>query len=99
MATKASKALQVEAAASENSEKREKVIEFKGHKFTVSLDPMDWGYDTMDALAENKLAAALDGMLGEDNARRFKALKPTLREAVDVLNQISADAGADDAGN
>jgi hypothetical protein len=76
-----------------------RVVEFKGVTFEVSLDPMDWGYDTMDALNDNRLAAAIDGMLGEENARKFKRLKPTLREAVEVLNSISADAGADDAGN
>lgn len=76
-----------------------KTVDFKGVEFVVSLDPMDWGYDTIDALNDNRIAAALDGMLGTDNARKFKALKPTLREAIDVLNDISSDAGADDAGN
>jgi hypothetical protein len=95
MATSKAKAVKNEA---ENAPKT-KTVEFKGVEFVVSLDPMDWGYDTMDALNDNRLAAAIDGMLGEVNAKRFKALKPTLREAVDVLNQISAEAGADDAGN
>lgn len=95
MATSKAKALKDEA----DEAPKVKVVPFKGTEFTVSLDPMDWGYDTMDALNDNRLAAALDGMLGPDNAKRFKALRPTLREAVDVLNAISADAGADDAGN
>jgi hypothetical protein len=95
MATSKAKAVKDEA----EDKPKVKTVEFKGVTFDVSLDPMDWGYDTMDALNDNRLAAAIDGMLGPDNARKFKGLRPTLREAVDVLNQISADAGADDAGN
>ncbi len=95
MATSKAKAVKDEA---ENAPKV-RTVEFKGVTFEVSLDPMDWGYDTMDALNDNRLAAAIDGMLGADNARKFKALRPSLREAVDVLNQISSDAGVDDAGN
>lgn len=76
-----------------------KTLEFKGARFEVSTDPMDWGYDTMDALADSRIAAALDGMLGPENARRFRALKPTLREAVDFLNLISDEAGVEDSGN
>lgn len=95
MATTKARAVKAEA----DKDPKVRIVEFKGTEFTVSLDPMDWGYDTMDALNDNRLAAAIDGMLGADNARKFKALRPTLREAVDVLNQISADAGVDDAGN
>ena len=95
MATSRAKAVKAEA---ENDPKI-RTVDFKGAKFEVSLDPMDWGYDTLDALNDNRIAAALDGMLGPDNAKRFKAMRPSLREAVGVLNQISADAGADDAGN
>lgn len=95
MATSRARAVKDEA---ENAPKV-KTVTFKGATFDVSLDPMDWGYDTMDALNDNRIAAALDGMLGADNAKRFKALKPTLRDAIDVLNSISSDAGADDAGN
>jgi len=95
MANTRAKALKEEA----EGKAKTKTVEFKGVSFEVYLDPMDWGYDTMDALAENRIAAALDGMLGAENARKLRALKPTLREAIDFLNSISEEAGATDAGN
>jgi hypothetical protein len=76
-----------------------KVFTFKGVEFTVSLDPLDWGYGTMEALEQNRIGAAVDGMLGHENVRKFRALNPTLRDAIEMLGLISSDSGADDAGN
>jgi len=95
MASNKAQALRDEAT----EESTLRTIEWKGVEFTVSTNPMDWAYDTMDALADNRIGYALDGMLGPDNAKRFKALKPTLRDAIEVMNLISASVGVDEAGN
>lgn len=74
-------------------------VKVKNVEFEFSPDPMDWGVETLEKLDEGKLASALAGILGPTQYKAFQRLNVSTRDAIEVLNDISAQAGVEDSGN
>lgn len=68
-------------------------------EFTVYRDPMDWEHDAMDHLNSGKVSRSLEAILGPQQYAKFTALRPKMREAVELLNTIAENVGAGDSGN
>lgn len=73
-------------------------VSYRSTSFVVHTDPMDWGYEAMDHLADSKLGPALESILGPEQYMKFKTSRPSAREATDLLNSIAETAGSD-SGN
>lgn len=99
MTTPTPKARRVQVEATAPSEAAKVSVTFKDVIFEVSPDPMEWGMETLEKLDEGKIASALAGIFGDKQYARFKKLNPSTRDAVNVLNEISAGAGVEDSGN
>ncbi|GAA2665206.1 hypothetical protein [Nonomuraea recticatena] len=74
-------------------------VPFRDIEFVVKTDPMEWAFDTMENLGDNKYASGLAGMLGPVQYSRFKSMNPSMKEALALLEAISSNVGAGDAGN
>lgn len=99
MATNTTKARKVIADEATDATAELVTVVFKDVEFQISPDPMEWDFETMDHLADNRIGAALNGMIGDKQMAKFRALKPKTRDAIDFLNALSATVGVDDAGN
>lgn len=70
-------------------------VDYGGRTFTLpaSLDDVDG--DVLDAIDDQKLSHALQGLLGPEQWAAFKATKPKVRDYGELFEAFAAKVGLD----
>ncbi|MEU4579978.1 hypothetical protein [Nonomuraea sp. NPDC023979] len=67
-------------------------VEYNGVTYTVPT-PLDWDADVLELLESGRLTSALRMILGDDQYEEFRATKPKLRHAGELMEAINAAGG------
>ncbi|MFE0151387.1 hypothetical protein ACFWY5_29870 [Nonomuraea sp. NPDC059007] len=74
------------------------IVPFGDHVYTVP-GPLDWPFETLDLLGDGKVSKAVAGLLGDEQLETFRSTKPTVRDAVALMESIAAASGSGELGN
>lgn len=58
------------------------------------LDPLDWAFDVQDLIQQALFSAVFDGIMDEKNAEKAKAVRPTMKHAMDFMQSLEDIAGS-----
>ncbi|WP_113705512.1 hypothetical protein [Nonomuraea lactucae] len=67
-------------------------VEYNGVTYLVPPS-MDWDADVLDLLESGRLTSALRMILGAEQYEQFRATKPKLRQAMELMEAIGSTAG------
>lgn len=73
-------------------------IEFKGETFHIP-SAMDMPFEVLEIAEAGGRVAIIGAVLGDEQMRKFRDTKPSIREALDFLENLAEAAGFDDLGN
>ena len=69
-------------------------IEFDYKGVTYSIRPAsEWPFEVLEAFEDGKVAALLRALLGADQYAAFKATKPTMADAGELVEALQRAAG------
>lgn len=73
-------------------------VEFNGVTVTMPASLDDADGDVIDAIDDMKLSHALKGLMSDDDWKRFKATKPTVKQYAALFDAYAAKIGLGGTG-
>lgn len=68
-------------------------FEFRGEKFTVSLNRDEWTLDFLESMEEDKAAGIIRGALGPDQWRLVRSMDLKVKDAEELTDLIAKAMG------
>lgn len=57
------------------------------------LQPLEWGFDVQDLVAQARFGAVFDSIMDAENAAKAKAVQPTMADAIKFMKSLEGAAG------